>query len=154
MYHQRRKLHSAYWCAWQKYDKINLDVYVRKKSERRFLRVEALIETLKEQILCSSQSVVRQVAVAGREMGEDSPPEINRSRNGDRKLNFSFRQYKSKTHSDRQQLCWNKLEVLLQKILSNTAIAQCAVWVVRWPCSQNGPVSGTIRRRRGYRGIF
>ena len=89
----------------KKYEKMNLNVYVQKKRERRFLRVEALIETLKEQILCSSQSVVRQVAVAGREMGEDSPPEINPSRNGDRKLNFSFRQYKSKTHSDRQQLC-------------------------------------------------
>ena len=33
-------------------------------------------------------------------------------------------------------------------------IAQCALWVVRWPCSQNGPVSDTIRRRGGYRGIF
>ena len=32
--------------------------------------------------------------------------------------------------------------------------AQCAFWVVRWPCSQNGPVSDTIRRRGGYRGIF
>ena len=83
----------------KKYEKMNLNVYVQKKRERRFLRVEALIETLKEQILCSSQSVVRQVAVAGREMGEDSPPEINRSRNGDRKLNFSFRQYKSKTQT-------------------------------------------------------
>ena len=29
--------------------------------------------------------------------------------------------------------------------------AQCAFWVVRWPCSQNGPVSDTIRRRGGYR---
>ena len=83
----------------KKYEKMNLNVYVQKKRERRFLRVEALIETLKEQILCSSQSVVRQVAVAGREMGEDSPPEINRSRNGDRKLNFSFRQYKSKAQT-------------------------------------------------------
>ena len=83
----------------KKYEKMNLNVYVQKKRERRFLRVEALIETLKEQILCSSQSVVRQVAVAGREMGEDSPPEINPSRNGDRKLNFSFRQYKSKTQT-------------------------------------------------------
>ena len=32
--------------------------------------------------------------------------------------------------------------------------AQCAFWVVRWPCSQNGPVSDTIRRRGGNRGIF
>ena len=32
--------------------------------------------------------------------------------------------------------------------------AQCARWVVRWPCSQNGLVSDTIRRRGGYRGIF
>ena len=23
--------------------------------------------------------------------------------------------------------------------------AQCAFWVVRWPCSQNGPVSDTIK---------
>lgn len=83
----------------KKYEKMNLNVYVQKKRERRFLRVEALIETLKEQILCSSQSVVRQVAVAGREMGEDSPPEINRSRNGDRKLNFSSRQYKTKAQT-------------------------------------------------------
>ena len=33
-------------------------------------------------------------------------------------------------------------------------IAQCAFWVVRWPCSQNGAVSDTIRRRGGYGGIF
>ena len=35
--------------------------------------------------------------------------------------------------------------------------AQCAFWVVRWPCIQNGPVSDTIysiRRRGGYRGIL
>ena len=32
--------------------------------------------------------------------------------------------------------------------------AQCALWVVGWPCSQNGPVSDTIRRRGGYRGIL
>ena len=32
--------------------------------------------------------------------------------------------------------------------------AQCALWVVGWPCSQNGPVSDTIRRRGGYRAIF
>ena len=32
--------------------------------------------------------------------------------------------------------------------------AQCAFWVVRWPCSQNGPVSNTIRRRGGYKAIF
>ena len=32
--------------------------------------------------------------------------------------------------------------------------AQCAFWVVRWPCSQNGPVSNTIRRWGRYRGIF
>ena len=30
----------------------------------------------------------------------------------------------------------------------------CALWVVQWPCSQNGPVSDTKRRRGGYRGIF
>ena len=35
-----------------------------------------------------------------------------------------------------------------------TPNAQCALWVVRWPCSQNGPVSDTIRGRGGYRGIF
>ena len=32
--------------------------------------------------------------------------------------------------------------------------AQCAFSVVWWPCSQNGPVSDTIRRRGGYWGMF
>ena len=32
--------------------------------------------------------------------------------------------------------------------------AQCALWVVRWPCSQNVPLSDTIRRGGRYRGIF
>ena len=39
------------------------------------------------------------------------------------------------------------------KVMDSTN-AQCAFWVVQWPCSQNGPVSDTIRRRGGYRGIF
>ena len=39
-------------------------------------------------------------------------------------------------------------------VICNYSIAQCALWVVRWPCSQNGPISDTMRRRGGYRGIF
>ena len=42
--------------------------------------------------------------------------------------------------------------------LSNKNNAQCAFWVIRWPCSQNGSVvqsvPDTIKRRGGYRGIF
>ena len=45
-------------------------------------------------------------------------------------------------------------EALIDLCTWGHCTAQCALWVVRWPCSQNGPVSDTIRRRGGYRGIF
>ena len=52
-----------------------------------------------------------------------------------------------------------KISVLImpEKMLVSGEIyttAQCAFWVVRWPCSQNGPVSATIRRRGGYRAML
>ena len=57
------------------------------------------------------------------------------------------------------QFLWNISSLTLELGRAKNLVhlgtsAQCAFWVVGWPCSQNGPVSNTIRRWGRYRGIF